>query len=351
MGKQRIALWLSQLLLCEAPASDGPCDSCRNCRRVLRLEHPDLHWFFPLVRPKGASGDKLGQALEEARFGRLAELREAPLRSSYHADPVAIYLAAAQELRRKARSRPAESGDQIFIIGDAETLIPQESSPEAANALLKLLEEPPEDTRFILTSSQPGRLLDTIRSRTVPLQLSPLAVDVTAGFLQEQGVDDDAAHQAARLSGGSIGMALGFLLEDGEPGPLEALRRQSVELLRAGITERAGDGYAAALGFKVSGARALAPLLDFLEIWLRDLAAVAAGSPDDVVNLDALTFLENVSNRLHLHPAAVTAALTPVEQARREARGNVNPQLIIAGLTAGLREALVAAPLTAASHP
>ena len=214
VGKQRLALWLAQLVLCREPGGDGPCGSCRDCRRVLRLEHPDLHWFFPLPRPKGVSQDKLGDALEEARHERLAELRESPLQGSYNPEPVAIYLAAARELRRKARSRPAEGGEQIFIIADAESLIPQESSPEAANALLKLLEEPPEDTRFILTSSQPGALLDTIRSRTVPLHLAPLSVEATRDFLLEHGAGPGEAEHAARLSGGSIGAALGFLPEE-----------------------------------------------------------------------------------------------------------------------------------------
>lgn len=350
IGKQRLALWLAQRVLCREAPEGEPCGSCRNCRRVLRLEHPDLHWFFPVVRPKGVSADKLGEALEEARHQRLAELREAPVQSSHSEEPAAIYLAAAQELRRKARSRPAESGEQLFLIADAETLVPQESSPEAANALLKLLEEPPSDTRFILTSSEPGRLLDTIRSRTVPLHLSPLSLDATTAFLVERGAEREAAEKAARLSGGSIGMALGFLPEeDGSHGPLDLLRRRAFELLRAGLSGNAGDGYALALDFKVSGARGLVPLLDFLDIWIRDLAAVAAGAPEGVVNADALKYLQDAARSRQLHPAAVSEAVASVEEARREARGNVNPQLIVAGLVGRLQRALLASPLVGAT--
>jgi DNA polymerase-3 subunit delta' len=350
IGKQRLALWIAQRVLCAEPREGEPCGECRNCRRVLRLEHPDLHWFFPVVRPKGVSPDKLGQALEEARHERLGEIRESAVRSSHSEEPAAIYLAAAQELRRKAASRPAESGEQFFIIGDAETLVPQESSPEAANALLKLLEEPPSDTRFILTSSEPGRLLDTIRSRTVPLHLSPLPVEEVSRFLTERGADPEAAEKAARLSGGSIGMALGFLPEeDGEPGPLDGLRRRAFEILRAGLSSNPGDGYAMALGFKVSGARGLVPLLDFLDIWIRDLAATASGATEEVMNQDALGYLRDAVERLPLHPAAVSEAVATVERARREARGNVNPQLIVAGLVARLQQVLLASPLVGQS--
>jgi DNA polymerase-3 subunit delta' len=346
VGKQRMALWLSQLVLCEAPGPGGPCDTCRHCRRVLRLEHPDLHWFFPLARPKGVSGDKLGAALEELRNQHLADLREEPVQPSFSQEPVAIYLAAAQELRRKAQSAAAEGRGQIFIIANAEELVPQESMQEAANSLLKLLEEPPEGTRFILTSSEPGRLLDTIRSRTVPLHLGSVPVPEVSAFLEEhRGVTAEEADRAARLSGGSIGMALGFLPEGGEPGPLEELRQQARAVVRAGFTGRPAEGYALALQTGSSRSRLLLPLLDFVDIWLRDLAAVAADAPESVVNTDATEALQAVVKALGIHPASVTAALPRVERARREARGNVNPQLILAGLVSELQDCLVRVPL------
>ena len=77
VGKQHLALWLGRLLLCEAPGLDGPCERCTHCKLALKLEHPDLHWFFPLPRPKKASTpEQLARALEEARWEALAELRE-----------------------------------------------------------------------------------------------------------------------------------------------------------------------------------------------------------------------------------------------------------------------------------
>ena len=79
-GKQRLALWIGQLLLCENGSSGTPCDACQSCRMVANLEHPDLHWFFPIPRPKGATGspEKIADALEQARFEALAELRLVP---------------------------------------------------------------------------------------------------------------------------------------------------------------------------------------------------------------------------------------------------------------------------------
>ena len=79
IGKQHLALWLGRLLLCEAPASGGPCEECHSCHLAGKVEHPDLHWFFPLPRPKNATApEKLAQALEEARAEALEEIRKNP---------------------------------------------------------------------------------------------------------------------------------------------------------------------------------------------------------------------------------------------------------------------------------
>src|SRR5690606_13884541 len=59
VGKERLGLWLAQLLVGTAPESERPCGACRPCRLVYRLEHPDVHWFFPLPRPDNASAEKL----------------------------------------------------------------------------------------------------------------------------------------------------------------------------------------------------------------------------------------------------------------------------------------------------
>ncbi|MEQ9568799.1 MAG: hypothetical protein RLN75_01305 [Longimicrobiales bacterium] len=346
VGKQRLALWIAQLDLCDSPGPDGPCGACRDCRLVERLEHPDVHWYFPLPRPTGASSpEKMADALEEARFARLSEIREAPLQIAGADGPTGIYLAAARSLRRRAQNRPSMAQRQVFVIGDAETLVPQEASPEAANALLKLLEEPPRDARFILTSSEPGSLLDTIRSRTVPLLVKPLPHQRVVAFLEAHDVEASAAEAAARLSGGAIGRALGFLPgDDDEPGPLEQQRRDAFQLLRAALSERAGPGFRAALEQKVSGARALLGLLEALESWLRDLAAVAAGAPDRAVNQDAVAWMTRKIGEAGLTADAVARALPRIDEAALHARGNVNPQLLVAGLVSDLRRALLPDP-------
>jgi DNA polymerase-3 subunit delta' len=341
-GKQRFALWLAQLMLCRTPTSEGPCGACRSCLQAVRLEHPDIHWFFPLPRPKGASSpERLAGALEDLRGDALAELRETPLRVDTDPEPRGIYLAAVQTLRRKALQRPSVSERQVFVVGHAEELVPQESAPEAANALLKLLEEPPPSTVFILTSSRFGRVLPTIRSRAIPLHVPSLPAEEVARFLvEEAGVDEELARKSAALSGGCIGRALGFLPVDGEDGPFERTRKEAFHLFRACLDPSDDGAFALALGFPSSKARALIPLLDAVEVWVRDAALVSEGRADAVVNPEAVRFLQRTLQARRVHGVAFSEWVAEVEEARIEAAGNVNPQLIVHGLVRRSRERL-----------
>lgn len=346
VGKQRAALWLSQMLLCEAPSPDGPCDSCRPCRLALRLEHPDIHWFFPLPRPRVSGGpERLGEALEEARAAELEERRLAPWATIPPNEPVGIYLAHAQVIRRVAGARPAMARRKVIIIGDSEMLVPQEASPEAANALLKLLEEPPSDTTIIATASDPDALLPTVRSRLLPVRFIRLEEERVRDFLiQYHGADRQTAGTAARLSGGSIGRAAGFLPVDGEPGPLDALRLKAREVLDAALGDGAA-GYALAIRQPPAGARGeFSTVLGFLTGWLRDLAAVASDASESVVNADALDWLVRNAGRFS-DGRSVAAAIGDVEQMLSLTEFNINPQLALHGVIRRLSERLAAPPV------
>lgn len=339
-GKQSLALWLTRTRLCEG--KDKPCDRCISCRRALRLEHPDIHWYFPVPRPKRApSPARLASALEDARIEKLDEFRNRPLRAGGDTEVKGIYLAAVLTICNRAYRRPAVSEEQFFIIGDAEYLVPQEASPEAANAILKLLEEPPERSRFILTSGKPGSLLDTIRSRALPIHLPPLAVTEVADFLREEcRADPEAAMRAAVLSQGSIGAALGYLDPDGDQSNQ---RDRALALLRAATGGRRADAYAAALKLPPGGARGLIDLMGALQLWIRDLGAVGLGCDDQVVNSDELPFLRKTARQLALTPDRVARAVGQLEETRMLAQGNVNPQLLVAALLLDLEEILKSA--------
>lgn len=333
VGKQRLALWLGQLLLCER-SGEEPCGSCASCHLAEGLEHPDIQWFFPLARPRVSGGpEKLGESLEDARAVELQARRDAPLRTSVQTESVGIFLAHVQVIRRMAQSRPAMGRRKVIIVGDAEALVPQEASPEAANALLKLLEEPPSDTTLIVTAADPEELLPTIRSRLLPIRVRPLPDERVAEFLvRYAGADPAHAHTAARLGRGTIGRALAFLPDGGQAGPLEELRGRARGMLEGTLGGGAAGRLASALAQAPAGARgsSFTGTLEALADWIRDLAAVATGAEDLVSNVDALPWLRDVARRRPAVAAGAPQAIRAVEAAAAQTQLNVNPQLLLA---------------------
>ena len=325
VGKQRLGLWLGEMLLCDDRSA---CGSCRSCRLARRLEHPDLHWFFPLSRPTGASSrEKLREKLEEARMEELDRRREDPLSPRDDEGATGIYLAAVEEMRAIASKRPAMGHRSVFVVGQADAMVPQAASPQAANAFLKLLEEPPDDTFLVLTSSRPGALLPTVRSRVLDVRVPPLSLEQVETFLRDEaGVGAEPAERAARRSQGSIGRALRELTDQGEE-----LQELAADFLEAAFSPRPADRWSfAATAVSASGARgSYTELLGRVTELLRDLLAVSLDEAE-------LSFQPGRVRRLtegrELPAHALISCLGRVEEAREEAAGNVNPQAITAGL-------------------
>jgi DNA polymerase-3 subunit delta' len=246
-----------------------------------------------------------------------------------------------RNLKREATRGPALGPARLFVVAEAQELVSQEASPEAANALLKLLEEPPERCSLVLTASEPGRLLPTIRSRTSDLYVPPLPSHQVREFLSRH-LDASAEEigKATSLCGGSIGRALGYLPSEGERGPLERARQEAFHLLRAALSPDSADGFERSLSYPPAGARGLHELLSALECWLRDLSAVASWERAPVLNEDARSWLIEAARREQIDPRRAAECIQFVENARGLASGNVNPQLILSRMLAEIRNGL-----------
>src|SRR6266705_1500857 len=231
VGKQRLALWMAQLMVCEARGGAGeggkgePCGTCQQCKLVLTLSHPDVHWFVPVeLLKKGADADKQVELVEEALAEEMAARRERP----FYEPPAGLAshgIASVRLLLRRLALTPALARRKVFIIGDAERLVPQAGADAAANALLKAVEEPPADTEFVLTATEPEALLPTILSRVVRVRVARLPDSIVAVFAQrELGLKSqrDVAQRVAAAEG-----RLGRLLatEDRAAGGAAAAER------------------------------------------------------------------------------------------------------------------------------
>ena len=332
VGKQTLALWTAALLQCQDP---GPCGSCRSCRLATRLEHPDIHWHFPLVKPKKTgTPKKFREKLEEARLQELDRRRTQPLTAPEDDGVTGIYLAAVEEIRSQAARRPASSQSTVFVIGDADQMVPQQSSPWAANAFLKLLEEPPPYAYIILTSSRPNALLPTIRSRTLSVRLPPIGDGDVVEFLTDRmDLDRGAAKKTARLAQGSIGHAVRLAAgQETERGS------QAASLLAAALSAEDSARHAAALSFTARGARGeFSLLLSALAGLLRDLLSVAAGAGELALDPE---LAQRITRHRPLSTQGLVLAIDYVEEALLAASGNANPQAVAATLLFDIHEAL-----------
>lgn len=326
VGKQRLALWLAQSILCQT-MGDEPCGSCRACKLVGTLSHPDLHWFVPVPRSKASDPDKQVEEVGQALAQVLEERRSQPLYGEV--DGMASHsLATVRLLQRRAALTSVEGGPRVFIIGDADRLVAQEASPEAANALLKLLEEPPDRSYFLLTTVEPRRLLPTIRSRAVTFRLGRLTDTEVREFLAEHLRPKPAAQELnnrVAFADGSIGRALGAREEAGRA------REAAAQLLESVLANPAA-AYERALSQPPWSARGeFTAMLDALAELLGDAARSASGQEPRREIPAALG---------PRSPAALLKALGKVADAREAAWGNVNPQLLLAVLGNELAEVL-----------
>jgi DNA polymerase-3 subunit delta' len=237
------------------------------------------------------------------------------------------FVSTARLLQRRAALTPAMGKKKVFLLAEADRLVPQESSQEAANALLKLLEEPPADTQLILTVVDPNRLLPTIRSRMVPLRLGRLTDQEVEEFLVARGGKSaqEARHRTAAARG-SIGQALAL----GE----ETARAEKAadELLRALATGPQGRAERT-MRQPVWAARGdFTAMLDALAGNLSDAAREMAGGTPRRPVPESLRQPRSVEALMEAQAKVITA--------RETAQGNVNPQLLLAVLLDDLAEVL-----------
>lgn len=284
VGKELAAFALAQALVCEG---QGPraCEQCSACQRALRISpeephvpaHPDVILLQRgLYRSRITASEATGISIEQVR----------------------------KIVLETVGYRPHEGRARVFIVRDAEDL-----TISAANALLKTLEEPGPGTHFVLLTSRPNRLLDTIRSRTLPVRFSPLADEIVARILESKGLDPEAA----RVAQGSVAVAL-------ELASAEAVQERE---------EFVSGAYAAI------GARDLAVAVKFAEAkrerdGVRRLLAHFAQSLAIAAREQVATRLDEAERSANRH-RVVLSAMKDVER-------NVSPALALEAMIYRLRQ-------------
>lgn len=208
-GNLPAALAFAQHLFCKQKTANGSCGTCAACNKVSKLIHPDLHFVFPIAKSKDVKSSN----------DLIKEFREAFLNHPYlslndwfnelsaeNKQPI-IPVEESNDILRKLSYTSYEGGYKIMIIWQ-----PEKMNAEAANKLLKILEEPPDETVFILVSTQPDQLLATIISRVQQIPFySCSEQEIADALVANYKVNAEVARQSAILANGNYGEAITLL--------------------------------------------------------------------------------------------------------------------------------------------
>jgi DNA polymerase-3 subunit delta' len=218
VGKLGLAIAYAQYICCENRSEKDSCGICPSCVKYKKLAHPDLHFVFPVIKP----GNRTSVVCDDF----IAEFREQILKSPYFsvnewyarisddAKQGLIYSNESEEIIRKLSLKTYESEYKIMIIW-----LPEKMHGTCANKLLKILEEPPEKTVFLLVSNEPDNIITTILSRTQHIHIPRLTEnDIVVTLLHDNELDisQDDALSIARISNGNYLNALSALNEGDE---------------------------------------------------------------------------------------------------------------------------------------
>ncbi len=285
-GRQTTAKALAMALNCANPVGVSACGVCRSCQKVISGNHPDVI----IVRPSGAF----------------------------------IKIDQARALRKHLRFAPLERGRRVIIVNDAQTM-----NPEASNAMLKILEEPPNDTHIILTASQTTDLLPTIVSRCQNIHFRPIPVGKIAEVLVAQdNLDQDTATALAILAKGSLGRVLSadakkwMAWREQFLGRVGSLSRQSVEELFVFAEALAND--------KAN----LEDALDIMTTWFRDVL-MCKFQPEKVLNGDVMESLQGASKEFSVDE--ILEKMAAVSATQWAILKRVNPRLALEVMMLRLR--------------
>ncbi len=285
VGKFTLALNLAQAVNCDG--GDPPCQECGPCRRIATAKHADIHIV-----------DLLSAEKKEIGIRQVADMQTA------------------------AHLPPFEGRHKVFIFDRAEML-----SHEAANSLLKTLEEPPPNVLIILLTARESALLPTIASRCQRVELRPLpTATVREALIADHHIAPDRADLLARLSGGCPGWAVLALRDEAVLADREQRLADFARLCGAGTHERLA--YAADLaGLFSKGRDRAADTLSAWQMWWRDVMLIKCGNSRWIVNADQEEVLRHQAEKNTA--GSIRTFMRGISRTARELEQNANPRLAL----------------------
>ena len=322
-GKEALAIELAKSLFCQNQDGGG-CNECADCKRVASLTHPDLIYIFPTS----------GSVQPDDEKTIIASVVKNPYqRANLWANPK-ISIGQIRALRRALGIKPFENKGRIVIIADADKM-----TPEAANALLKTLEEPPENTYLILTTSFVNKLLPTIVSRCQSIRFDNLtSADIEQTLIERENVENGQARIISRIAFGNYRRALELLDED-----LHGKREAALDILRQTLRGHFDRLLMVEELMKANEKVQIKELLEMILLWFRDALIFSSWPTEDdvaekLVNIDQL---DTMKKFIHACPNIdFDKTIFELEHAIELMDRNVNMKLILIVLFDNLRKSI-----------
>jgi len=284
VGKSTLALKISQAVNCTSP--DRPCGSCQSCIKIAQGKHSDISHVY-------VAKDKTEISIEQIK-----------------------------DVQRAASLKPFEGKFRVFIIGNADHL-----STEAANRLLKTLEEPPDQVLFILTTSKPEDILQTIFSRCALIEMEkPKASSIAALLEKSYSQEHGRAEYLARISRGAVGWAVDCCSNE----RLLAKREETLKDLLRLEKEPWDERFAFAAELASGYGKSKEELYDTLSLWesvWRDIILIRSGESGQIFNVDVETELKEAAS--FYDDEACVGAIKSLEETWLRLEQNANPRLTL----------------------
>lgn len=202
-GKLALSIAFAQFLSCENRTEEDSCGICPSCKKYEKLIHPDLHFVFPVISAGGKkpiSDSYIAQWREKVLEDPYFSYNEWMAKLESENKQGSIYSDESAEIIKKLNLKTFESEFKIMIIW-----LPEKMNNSCANKLLKILEEPPQNTVFILVSDNREDILPTILSRTQPVKILGIEDQMLKNALVEfYNVDESTANDIVKISNGSV---------------------------------------------------------------------------------------------------------------------------------------------------
>ncbi|MDR0371508.1 MAG: DNA polymerase III subunit delta [Prevotellaceae bacterium] len=208
VGKLALAIAYAQYISCENKSADDSCGICPSCIKYGKLAHPDLHFVFPVIKPANkqtvVSDDFIGEFRQSVTLNPYLTIDEWYAKISDGKKQGMIYTHESGEIIRKLHLKTYEAEYKVMIIW-----YPEKMHESSANKILKILEEPPQKTVFLLVSNTPEEIITTILSRTQQVHIPKLDEEEIYNSLRTNlSKSDEEARYASRISNGSYSRAI-----------------------------------------------------------------------------------------------------------------------------------------------